>query len=301
MISAEDFLKSNSILLPQSGEQKASALAEDEAGRAHGQTGHAQVEARADHGENSPERSPSEHGSVEEPHLPSPAVLVSDTWVEDAHLHTCGWLGSHAGDSAAGSADDETGSRRTRSKRRGRRRYPVREPKAGGFGAGGMTNPDVRADADDVDACREAALTLLDAAARSSGALAQRLSRKGFDEPTIEQVIARLTRLCLLDDRSYAQDLLRSCLHRTMGERGVLNEMTRKGLNRTLSEEVIAQAAEEGLFVDSAYELGRKVAKRTEGLDLRVRKRRLWSAGSRKGHDPSLLTRVANDLLVESD
>ncbi|WP_258334424.1 regulatory protein RecX [Bifidobacterium asteroides] len=181
-----------------------------------------------------------------------------------------------------------------KTRRRGRR------PRAGGFG-GGSAPAAPRADADDADACREAALTLLDAAARSSGALARRLVDKGFDTNVVDQVIDRLTKLGLVDDLAYAQDLLRSCLHRTMGERGVLSEMTRKGLDPGLAAQVVAQASREGLFVDSAYELGRKVARKTAGLDLKVRKRRFWSAGSRKGHSPGLLNQVAADLFVSDD
>ena len=184
------------------------------------------------------------------------------------------------------------------SDRRTRRR--CRRPRAGGFG-GGSAPAAPRADADDADACREAALTLLDAAARSSGALARRLVDKGFDTNVVDQVVDRLTRLGLVDDQAYAQDLLRSCLHRTMGERGVLSEMTRKGLDPGLAAQVVAQASREGLFVDSAYELGRKVARKTAGLDLKVRKRRFWSAGSRKGHSPGLLNQVAADLFVSDD
>ena len=200
---------------------------------------------------------------------------------------------SLAGHHSPGRRSARGSDRKTR--RRGRRR-----PRAGGFG-GGSAPVAPRADADDADACREAALTLLDAAARSSGALARRLVDKGFDTNVVDQVVDRLTRLGLVDDQAYAQDLLRSCLHRTMGERGVLSEMTRKGLDPGLAAQVVAQASREGLFVDSAYELGRKVARKTAGLDLKVRKRRFWSAGSRKGHSPGLLNQVAADLFVSDD
>lgn len=200
--------------------------------------------------------------------------------------------GSLPGRHSLGRRSARGSDRRTR--RRGRR------PRAGGFGASSAPAAP-RADAEDADACQEAALTLLDAAARSSGALARRLVNKGFDTNVVDQVIDRLIRLRLVDDQAYAQDLLHSCLHRTMGERGVLSEMTRKGLDPGLAAQVVAQASREGLFVDSAYELGRKVARKTAGLDLKVRKRRFWSAGSRKGHSPGLLTQVAADLFVSDD
>ena len=62
-------------------------------------------------------------------------------------------------------------------------------------------------DADDVDACREAALRLLDAAPRASGALRERLIAKGYAVGIVDEVIERLTRVHLLDDRAYAEAL----------------------------------------------------------------------------------------------
>lgn len=195
---------------------------------------------------------------------------------------------------------EKEGPHGRRPRRSGGRRGRI--PRPGGFGLASSSGEGQRRDdADDPVACREAALTLLDAAARSSGALAERLRRKGFQSQVVDDVIDRLLQVGLLDDRSYAEDLLRSCLGRDMGERGALNEMTRKGLPRSLAQEVVAQAAGEGLFVDSAYELGRKVAAKTRGLDMQVRRRRLWGAGGRKGHDPGLLSQVAADVFGSGD
>ncbi|WP_236632688.1 regulatory protein RecX [Bifidobacterium xylocopae] len=155
-------------------------------------------------------------------------------------------------------------------------------------------------DPNDEEACREAALTLLDAAARPRKALYERLTGKGYAPETVEGTVKRMEELGLVDDESYARSYLRYCLGRNLGERGALREMTRKGLETSLAERVVAQAAERGLFVDSAYELGRKLARRTRGMDPQVRKRRLWSAGGRKGHNPSLIRQVAGDLFADS-
>ena len=301
MISAEDFLKENPVRLAQTGDP-ADSITES-------------VDSRSDRfqAESAGASAPAESVSVLDP---APAQK-DDSFKEDSRLVQSPVLGLGHGarfggsledtDSAANAdmGDESLAGRHSRghrsargSDRRTRRRG--RRPRAGGFG-GGSAPAAPRADADDADACREAALTLLDAAARSSGALARRLVDKGFDTNVVDQVVDRLTKLGLVDDQAYAQDLLRSCLHRTMGERGVLSEMTRKGLDPGLAAQVVAQASREGLFVDSAYELGRKVARKTAGLDLKVRKRRFWSAGSRKGHSPGLLNQVAADLFVSDD
>ncbi|MBW3089847.1 regulatory protein RecX [Bifidobacterium miconisargentati] len=152
-------------------------------------------------------------------------------------------------------------------------------------------------DADDEDACREAALRLLDAAPRSSGALRDRLLGKGYDEATVEQVIERLIAVRLLDDEDYAESVVRVCAGRMMGRRGAIMELSRKGVDRALAQQVADEAERRGVFEEAAWELGRRVASKTQGLDRQVRQRRFWSAGGRKGHSPETLRRVAAELL----
>lgn len=152
-----------------------------------------------------------------------------------------------------------------------------------------------------IDACREAALRLLDAAPRSSGGLKQRLLEKDFAEPVVDEVIRRLQQVLLLDDDAYAASVLRYCLSRNMGPRYTERDMVRKGLDRDVAKRYVAEAEEQGLFIDAAYEMGRTVLKKTRGLDPLVRKRRLWSAGGRKGHSPDVIRQVAHDLCDQSD
>lgn len=147
------------------------------------------------------------------------------------------------------------------------------------------------------DDCREAALRLLDAAPRSSKALEERLLSKGYGKSVVHQVIERLTEVNLLNDRAYAESMVRYGASRLLGKRGVVMEMQRKGVDRALAEEVAEEAREQGVFEDTAWELGRRVAQKTEGLSHEVRYRRFWSAGARKGHSPDTLRRVAAELL----
>ena len=164
-------------------------------------------------------------------------------------------------------------------------------------GGRGLSSDDF--DSQDVDACREAALRLLDAAPRSSGGLRTRLVDKGHDSRAVDAVIGRLTELKLLDDRAYAESAVRYCLNRLMGERGAMVELRRKGVDSALALRVVDKAACQGLFEESAWELGRKVCRKTQGLDRQVRLRRFWAAGGRKGHNPEALRRVAHDLMGE--
>ena len=166
---------------------------------------------------------------------------------------------------------------------------------AGRVVAGVSRTPD---DPNDLDACREAALRLLDAAPRPSGAMRERLIGKGYAPEVVDDVIARLIRVHLIDDEAYAQSAVRYCASRLMGYRGAVMELKRKGVNRQLAHHVCDEAESQGVFAEAAWELGRRTARKTAGLDVEVRKRRFWSAGGRKGHDPEVLREIAQELFV---
>lgn len=166
---------------------------------------------------------------------------------------------------------------------------------AGRVVAGVSRTPD---DPNDLDACREAALRLLDAAPRPSGAMRERLVGKGYVPEVVDDVIARLIRVHLIDDEAYAQSAVRYCASRLMGYRGAVMELKRKGVNRQLAQHVCDEAESQGVFAEAAWELGRRTARKTAGLDVEVRKRRFWSAGGRKGHDPEVLREIAQELFV---
>ncbi len=166
---------------------------------------------------------------------------------------------------------------------------------AGRVVAGVSRTPD---DPNDLDACREAALRLLDAAPRPSDAMRERLVGKGYTPEVVDDVIARLIRVHLIDDEAYAQSAVRYCASRLMGYRGAVMELKRKGVNRQLAQHVCDEAESQGVFAEAAWELGRRTARKTAGLDVEVRKRRFWSAGGRKGHDPEVLREIAQELFV---
>jgi regulatory protein len=151
----------------------------------------------------------------------------------------------------------------------------------------------------DADACREAALTLLDASARSSGALIKRLVGKGYNPVVAKDVVERLIQVRLIDDEEYARSVVRSCAARMMGFHGVVMELRRKGVDERLAQRVASEARSEGVFEDAAWQLGQRVAAKTQGMDHAVRLRRFWGAGGRKGHDPEVLRRVGNECFHE--
>lgn len=217
---------------------------------------------------------------------------------------------SRFGGTFGASRDDDVvryarGGRRARDGRRGRRERRGGYGKDGaGAGLGGRRRSSggfaytPTDDPHDEERCKEAALRLLDAAARSTGALRAKLAERGYADDVIGRVVERLTELRLLDDEEYARSVARSCVNRMMGMRGAVMEMTRKGVDRALATRVAAEAADDGVFVDAAWALGRSVAARTRGKDPQTAHRRFWSAGGRKGHDPQTLREVSEALFA---
>ncbi|WP_152593200.1 regulatory protein RecX [Bifidobacterium gallicum] len=154
------------------------------------------------------------------------------------------------------------------------------------------------ADGMDRQACMDTALRLLDASSRSTGAMRERLGERGFEAEVIESVMDRLAELGYMDDAAVGRSLMRSCLHKHMGEQGVRHTLLRKGVARSCVDAVIAQGRDEGLFEQSAWELGQTVAAKTRGMERQARLRRFWSAGARKGHGSADLRRVADELFA---
>ena len=109
-------------------------------------------------------------------------------------------------------------------------------------------------DPNDLDACREAALRLLDAAPRPSGAIRERLIGKGYASEVVDDVIVRLIRVRLIDDEAYAQSAVRYCTSRLMGYRGAVMELKRKGVDRQLAQRVCDEAESQGVFAEAAWE-----------------------------------------------
>lgn len=175
-------------------------------------------------------------------------------------------------------------------------RHSGRRTRRSSWGTHGTSRQKTPDDPCDIDACREAALRLLDCSDRSSHALRERLIGKGYDETVADSVVVRLAEVGLINDEAYAQSVVRYCAGRMLGERGTLLELSRKGVDRALAQQAVNQARDAGVFIDSAWELGRRVAMRTAGLDPQVRRRRFWSAGGRKGHSPDVLRDVSESL-----
>lgn len=145
---------------------------------------------------------------------------------------------------------------------------------------------------------RDAALRLLGHRMRSRSELRRRLSRKEFPGPIIDETLAWLEERDYVDDRAFAEALVRDRIRlKPLGRFGLLRELGRKGIDGSVAEAAVdaVLAAQEVDEKDLAREAAaawarknrsaiRKAAGSREGR-LRAR-RRLYSHLARRGFAP---------------
>jgi regulatory protein len=147
--------------------------------------------------------------------------------------------------------------------------------------------------AGDVEACREAALRLLERLRRTRSALARKLKERGFEGATIEAVLDRLAGVGLVDDAEYARAYLRERWgRRAAGWRRLEIDLRTRGVGaediargRALLEAETGAADE----VAAASRVLAQVARRYAALEPRVRRQRLWALLARRGFDGDVI------------
>lgn len=139
----------------------------------------------------------------------------------------------------------------------------------------------------DPEAAREAALELLERTRRTRSDLARRLAERGFAPAAVDDVIARLSAVGLVDDVEYARAFLAGRWgRRAAGWRKLEQDLFRRGISaedalagRALIERETGAADE----VAVARRVIAQVERRYAALDPRVRRQRLYALLLRRG------------------
>ena len=147
--------------------------------------------------------------------------------------------------------------------------------------------------------CYEAALTMLDQAAQTSGDLYRKLIRKGYVAPAAEATVARLTENRIIDDRRYAERIAQTQMGRNVGAYAVRRKLRAK----LLSEEDV-DAAMEGFDGEqqaaACRETAAKLWRKYSSLPPREGRAKLSQALARRGFGWDAI-RSAVDALAEDD
>ena len=134
-------------------------------------------------------------------------------------------------------------------------------------------------------AARASALAGLASKARTTREIRDSLARKGFAEPIVEDTVANLERLGMVDDAAYAKAFVRGRFTgRGYGPARLRQDLMRKGVPRSAIEEALAELTETEDLGDAARDqAARKWRSLASEDDLRKRKKKTMDYLVRRG------------------
>jgi regulatory protein len=171
-----------------------------------------------------------------------------------------------------------------------------------------------RAAVDDPQVVLEAAGRFLEARSRSVAEVRRRLTFAGYRPELVDAAIAKLLEFGMLDDEVFARSWVESRDRaRPRGERAIRQELSLKGIDRAIVDDVLADRRATGGAVD-ADEMAvsvdrvaaeRLIAKHERALarvaDPRQRRQRAYALLARNGFDPETCREVAAAASVATD
>ena len=145
--------------------------------------------------------------------------------------------------------------------------------------------------------CHDRALGLLSVRPRSRRELESRLRRAGFEADEVDEELARLEAVGLVDDEAFARQVVEHELEiRRSGRRAIVGRLAAKGVDRATIERCLEEAGG-GPDADRALEVARERARRLEGLAPEQAFTRLAGFLGRRGYDPAVARRAARRAL----
>ncbi len=144
----------------------------------------------------------------------------------------------------------------------------------------------------------EAALTSLDFCARSSREIAGALRRKGYVEPCVEAVVARLTENGLIDDARYAKRMAEVQSGKAVGLYAFKRRLRAKGISDDDAEEALA-AFDDAQQQAACLEAARKLWRKYEALPSREARAKLGQALARRGFGWDAIESAVEEIAEE--
>ncbi len=151
----------------------------------------------------------------------------------------------------------------------------------------------------------DAALRLLGVRARSRAEIRERLTRRGFGEEAIDDVVRRLEESGLVDDDDFAHQWVESRhRHSGRGRLALRRELRAKGVARHTVEAALAEIEPGDERAQAAALAAKKLA--SSSLDLTDRAdrakafRRLSGALGRRGFPPEVISSVVSEAIADA-
>jgi len=154
--------------------------------------------------------------------------------------------------------------------------------------------------AENLRRAKEDAYRLLSFRARSEKEIRDRLGRKGYEEPVIEEVLASLRGYGYVNDAAFAETWV-SERGRTRGRRALAHELRQKGIAGDIAAEVLNEAkTDEAEFVAALGAAVKRVGKRPKD-ESREAQAKLSAFLQRRGFGWDVIRPVLADLYGRSE
>lgn len=128
----------------------------------------------------------------------------------------------------------------------------------------------------------EAALTQLDYCARTRTELSDALRRKGYVEPAVDAILARLSENGLIDDARYARRMAELQSKKPVGVYAFRRKLRAKGISEEDAEAAL-EAFDDAQQQDAALAEAQRLYRKYEALPARQARAKLSQALARKG------------------
>jgi regulatory protein len=145
---------------------------------------------------------------------------------------------------------------------------------------------------------REVVLRKLAASPRSRAELARALAQRGIEEHVATEVLDRFEEIALVDDRAYAEVVVRSQrAGRGLARRGLAHELRKRGVGEEEAAAALEQVDPEAER-EAALALVTRRLPATARLSADARLRRLTGLLARKGYDGATAMAVVREALA---
>ena len=148
--------------------------------------------------------------------------------------------------------------------------------------------------------CREYALKLITFRDRTQKELRDKLTQKGYDEKTVEDVIAFLEEYGYINDFKYSQHFINDCINlKKWGKIRIRSELLKRGVKRDVFESILEEA-----FIDgSDVTLINQIVTRFKNSDLgNIKERtRIFNFFLRRGYNAEEIKGAINKVCSFED
>ncbi|HWB19226.1 MAG TPA: regulatory protein RecX [Phycisphaerales bacterium] len=153
-----------------------------------------------------------------------------------------------------------------------------------------------------LDKAQREAMRIIAKRPRTSKEVSMALIRKGFGEATVDSAVRRLVKDGWLNDTQFAHALADETTRRKPASRRLVSERLKKrGVKSTDVDAAIRDTIGSSSESDEAVKLAKLLMKRTTGLDLRTKARRIAGGLARRGFDEETVLDVLERLKLTVD